>query len=101
MLGINQGGTNPFGRYLLVCVVLCVRSFYMIKFCISSTFSICLVIVTVSCCFFRMFVDALDAQMYDKHHQTGHCILSLHKVSPVSSPVLDNMDFLRIEQSIV
>ncbi|KAL6614890.1 hypothetical protein ACP70R_037160 [Stipagrostis hirtigluma subsp. patula] len=29
--------------------------------------------------FSRMFVDALDAQMYDKHHQTGHCILSLHK----------------------
>ncbi|TKW15466.1 hypothetical protein SEVIR_5G238500v4 [Setaria viridis] len=29
--------------------------------------------------FSRMFVDALDAQMYDKHHQTGHCVLSLHK----------------------
>ncbi|KAL6842762.1 hypothetical protein ACP4OV_027606 [Aristida adscensionis] len=29
--------------------------------------------------FSRMFVDALDAQMYDKHHHTGHCILSLHK----------------------
>ncbi|CAO2165593.1 unnamed protein product [Urochloa humidicola] len=29
--------------------------------------------------FSRLFVDALDAQMYDKHHQTGHCILSLHK----------------------
>ncbi|PAN29631.1 hypothetical protein PAHAL_5G239500 [Panicum hallii] len=29
--------------------------------------------------FSRMFVDALDAQMYDKHHRTGHCILSLHK----------------------
>ncbi|XP_062215596.1 uncharacterized protein LOC133916100 [Phragmites australis] len=29
--------------------------------------------------FSRMFVDALDGQMYDKHRQTGHCILSLHK----------------------
>ncbi|PIA34447.1 hypothetical protein AQUCO_03700009v1 [Aquilegia coerulea] len=31
--------------------------------------------------FSRMFVDALDAQMYDEHHQSGHCYLSLHKVS--------------------
>lgn len=27
-----------------------------------------------------MFVDALDAQMYDEHHSTGHCPLSLSKV---------------------
>jgi hypothetical protein len=29
----------------------------------------------------RMFVDALDAQMYEEHHLTGHCPLSLSKVS--------------------
>jgi len=27
-----------------------------------------------------MFVDALDAQMYDEHHSTGRCSLSLSKV---------------------
>ncbi|CAD6230773.1 unnamed protein product [Miscanthus lutarioriparius] len=39
--------------------------------------------------FSRMFVDALDAQMYDKHHQTGHCILSLHKDQHCYSRVLE------------
>ncbi|KAJ9188273.1 hypothetical protein P3X46_003644 [Hevea brasiliensis] len=29
--------------------------------------------------FSRMFVDALDAQMYEEHHQSGHCYLSLSK----------------------
>ncbi|KAK7292744.1 hypothetical protein RJT34_15596 [Clitoria ternatea] len=29
--------------------------------------------------FSRMFVDALDAQMYDEHHSSGHCSLSLSK----------------------
>ncbi|XP_043812636.1 uncharacterized protein LOC110615186 isoform X3 [Manihot esculenta] len=29
--------------------------------------------------FSRMFVDALDAHMYDAHHQSGHCYLSLSK----------------------
>ncbi|GAV75395.1 Glycos_transf_1 domain-containing protein [Cephalotus follicularis] len=29
--------------------------------------------------FSRMFVDALDAQMYDEHHQNGHCYLSFSK----------------------
>jgi hypothetical protein len=28
-----------------------------------------------------MFVDALDAQMYDEHHQSGRCYLSLAKVT--------------------
>ncbi|KAK5783551.1 hypothetical protein PVK06_038060 [Gossypium arboreum] len=31
--------------------------------------------------FSRMFVDALDAQMYDEHHQSGHCYLSFSKVT--------------------
>uniref|UniRef100_A0A453F2P4 Glycosyl transferase family 1 domain-containing protein n=1 Tax=Aegilops tauschii subsp. strangulata TaxID=200361 RepID=A0A453F2P4_AEGTS len=39
--------------------------------------------------FSRMFVDALDAQMYDKHHQTGHCILSLHRDKHCYSGVLE------------
>ncbi|PWZ34174.1 hypothetical protein Zm00014a_011593 [Zea mays] len=39
--------------------------------------------------FSRMFVDALDAQMYDKHHQTGHCILSLHKDQHCYSRLLE------------
>ncbi|WVZ69619.1 hypothetical protein U9M48_018383 [Paspalum notatum var. saurae] len=39
--------------------------------------------------FSRMFVDSLDAQMYDKHHQTGHCILSLHKDKHCYSRVLE------------
>jgi len=30
--------------------------------------------------FSRMFVDAMDAQMYDEHHQSGYCYLSLAKV---------------------
>ncbi|KAJ4797339.1 UDP-Glycosyltransferase superfamily protein [Rhynchospora pubera] len=29
--------------------------------------------------FSRMFVDALDADMYEEHHGTGHCYLSVHK----------------------
>uniref|UniRef100_A0A2N9FPT6 Glycosyl transferase family 1 domain-containing protein n=1 Tax=Fagus sylvatica TaxID=28930 RepID=A0A2N9FPT6_FAGSY len=29
--------------------------------------------------FSRMFVDALDAHMYDEHHSSGHCYLSLSK----------------------
>lgn len=28
----------------------------------------------------RMFVDALDAQIHDEHHQSGRCYLSLSKV---------------------
>ncbi|VAH61844.1 unnamed protein product [Triticum turgidum subsp. durum] len=39
--------------------------------------------------FSRMFVDALDAQMYDKHNQTGHCILSLHRDKHCYSGVLE------------
>uniref|UniRef100_A0ACD5VEY5 Uncharacterized protein n=1 Tax=Avena sativa TaxID=4498 RepID=A0ACD5VEY5_AVESA len=39
--------------------------------------------------FSRMFVDALDAQMYDKHHQTGHCILSIHSDKHCYSRVLE------------
>lgn len=33
------------------------------------------------CSVFRMFVDALDAEMYEEHHITGHCYLSVNKVS--------------------
>ncbi|KAK3161319.1 hypothetical protein QOZ80_1BG0075630 [Eleusine coracana subsp. coracana] len=39
--------------------------------------------------FSRMFVDALDAQMYDKHNLTGHCILSLHKDRHCYSRILE------------
>ncbi|KAF5186179.1 Glycosyl transferase, family 1 protein [Thalictrum thalictroides] len=39
--------------------------------------------------FSRMFVDALDAQMYDEHHQSGHCYLSLHKDRHCYSRVLE------------
>ncbi|XP_030548052.1 uncharacterized protein LOC115753546 [Rhodamnia argentea] len=39
--------------------------------------------------FSRMFVDALDAQMYDEHHQTGHCYLSLSKDKHCYSRVLE------------
>ena len=73
MLGINRYGANPFGRYLLPCVLHCVHSFYLMRYYIDSALSICFVIITVCCCFFRMFVDALDAQMYDKHHRTVCC----------------------------
>lgn len=30
-----------------------------------------------------MFIDALDAQMYDEHHSSGRCYLSLSKVTPL------------------
>ncbi|KAG8044881.1 hypothetical protein GUJ93_ZPchr0008g13509 [Zizania palustris] len=39
--------------------------------------------------FSRMFVDALDAQMYDSHHQTGHCILNLHRDQHCYSRILE------------
>ncbi|KAL5718774.1 hypothetical protein ACHQM5_011641 [Ranunculus cassubicifolius] len=39
--------------------------------------------------FSRMFVDALDAEMYDEHHQSGHCYLSLHKDRHCYSRVLE------------
>ncbi|OAY62221.1 uncharacterized protein LOC110614988 isoform X2 [Manihot esculenta] len=39
--------------------------------------------------FSRMFVDALDAQMYDEHHQSGHCYLSLSKDKQCYSRVLE------------
>lgn len=29
----------------------------------------------------RMFVDALDGLMYDEHHSSGRCYLSLSKVT--------------------
>jgi len=62
-----------------------VHSFYLIglSYHRNSGFSICFISVYSMLLLFRMFVDALDAQMYDKHHQTGHCILSLHKVIPL------------------
>lgn len=36
--------------------------------------------VNMNCSVCRMFVDALDAQMYDEHHSSGRCYLSLSKV---------------------
>ncbi|KAJ6851890.1 uncharacterized protein M6B38_257805 [Iris pallida] len=39
--------------------------------------------------FSRMFVDALDAQMYDEHHGSGHCYLSLTKDRHCYSRVLE------------
>ncbi|XP_059651310.1 uncharacterized protein LOC132298944 isoform X2 [Cornus florida] len=39
--------------------------------------------------FSRMFVDALDAQIYDEHHQNGHCYLSLSKDKHCYSRVLE------------
>ncbi|GAU41724.1 hypothetical protein TSUD_349860 [Trifolium subterraneum] len=39
--------------------------------------------------FSRMFVDALDAQMYEEHHSTGHCPLSLSKDKQCYSRVLE------------
>ncbi|CAK9153640.1 unnamed protein product, partial [Ilex paraguariensis] len=39
--------------------------------------------------FSRMFVDALDAQFYDEHHQSGQCYLSLSKDKHCYSRVLE------------
>ncbi|MFS8027277.1 putative glycosyl transferase, family 1 [Helianthus anomalus] len=39
--------------------------------------------------FSRMFVDALDAQMYAEHHQSGFCYLSLSKDKHCYSRVLE------------
>ncbi|CAK7348791.1 unnamed protein product [Dovyalis caffra] len=39
--------------------------------------------------FSRMFVDALDAQMYDEHHRSGRCYLSLAKDKHCYSRVLE------------
>ncbi|XP_057533654.1 uncharacterized protein LOC130811382 isoform X2 [Amaranthus tricolor] len=39
--------------------------------------------------FARMFVDALDAQMYTEHHRNGHCYLSLSKDKHCYSRVLE------------
>ncbi|KAJ3671055.1 hypothetical protein LUZ60_008481 [Juncus effusus] len=39
--------------------------------------------------FSRMFVDALDAEMYESHHETGHCYLSTHKDPHCYSRVLE------------
>ncbi|KAJ9171458.1 hypothetical protein P3X46_014825 [Hevea brasiliensis] len=39
--------------------------------------------------FSRMLVDALDAQMYDEHHESGHCYLSLSKDKHCYSRVLE------------
>ncbi|XP_057462590.1 uncharacterized protein LOC130752763 isoform X4 [Actinidia eriantha] len=39
--------------------------------------------------FSRLFVDALDADFYDKHHQSGHCHLSLSKDKHCYSRVLE------------
>ncbi|XP_074279780.1 uncharacterized protein LOC141605052 [Silene latifolia] len=39
--------------------------------------------------FSRMFVDALDNQMYDQHHSTGHCSLSLSKDKHCYTRVLE------------
>ncbi|CAL9007370.1 unnamed protein product [Prunus brigantina] len=39
--------------------------------------------------FSRMFVDALDAQMYDEHHSSGRCYLSLSKDKHCYSRLLE------------
>ncbi|CAL5397632.1 unnamed protein product [Camellia sinensis] len=39
--------------------------------------------------FSRMFVDALDAEFYDEHHQSGYCYLSLSKDKHCYSRVLE------------
>ncbi|KAL0538154.1 hypothetical protein IC582_027155 [Cucumis melo] len=39
--------------------------------------------------FSRMFVDALDAQMYNEHHSTGRCYLSLSKDKHCYSRLLE------------
>ncbi|KAE9595449.1 hypothetical protein Lal_00031236 [Lupinus albus] len=39
--------------------------------------------------FSRMFVDALDMQMYDQHHSTGHCSLNLSKDKHCYSRLLE------------
>ncbi|KAK8565752.1 hypothetical protein V6N13_020831 [Hibiscus sabdariffa] len=39
--------------------------------------------------FSRMFVDALDAQVYEEHHQSGHCYLSFSKDKHCYSRVLE------------
>ncbi|KAF3439932.1 hypothetical protein FNV43_RR18210 [Rhamnella rubrinervis] len=39
--------------------------------------------------FSRMFVDALDAQMYEEHHSSGHCYLSLSKDKHCYSRLLE------------
>ncbi|CAJ1950280.1 unnamed protein product [Sphenostylis stenocarpa] len=39
--------------------------------------------------FSRMFVNAMDAQMYDEHHSTGHCSLSLSKDKHCYSRLLE------------
>lgn len=39
--------------------------------------------------FSRMFVDALDEQFYEDHHQNGHCYLSLTKDKHCYSRVLE------------
>ncbi|CAA6671588.1 unnamed protein product [Spirodela intermedia] len=41
--------------------------------------------------FSRMFVDALDAQMYEEHHQSGRCALTLSKDRHCYSRVLELM----------
>ncbi|WOK91397.1 hypothetical protein Cni_G00088 [Canna indica] len=39
--------------------------------------------------FSRMFVDAMDAQMYDEHHKSGHCFLSISKDKQCYSRLLE------------
>ncbi|KAK3024254.1 hypothetical protein RJ639_043630 [Escallonia herrerae] len=39
--------------------------------------------------FSRIFVDALDAQIYEEHRQSGHCFLSLYKDKHCYSRVLE------------
>ncbi|KAJ7951241.1 glycosyl transferase family 1 protein [Quillaja saponaria] len=39
--------------------------------------------------FSRMFIDALDAQMYEEHHLSGHCYLSLSKDKHCYSRLLE------------
>jgi glycosyltransferase involved in cell wall biosynthesis len=39
--------------------------------------------------FSRMFVDALDAQIYNEHYRTGHCYLSLSKDKHCYSRILE------------
>ncbi|CAI0460227.1 unnamed protein product [Linum tenue] len=39
--------------------------------------------------FSRMFVDALDAEMYDEHRQSGRCFLSLYKDKHCYSRILE------------
>jgi len=73
------------------CISCFVSTYFAVfKACLTASHDRSLILI------FRMFVDALDAQMYEEHHRSGLCYLNLSKVSGIMISILLSFSFIRL-----